>query len=474
MRFFWGQIDVNKKQNNAYADFFFSKNNLSFYFTGKIYSIQNGELINRINMEYLYDLYVQNDINIFNIIIGDYTLCIEDNKKKILYLWQGDFTSSDTLYYRITDDRFIFSISLKKILGDLDIRLINEGVINEFITQGYIIGKQTIVKEIYKWDCSNILKYDFITNSITEIRKEKIVYNSFSQSNTIKDLMYYFDNYIKKLVLNSENLGLALSSGFDSNYLLFLFNNFSDKKIKSLTVGGEIGKNEIDSVQKIVKNYSNIQPQFALVSNSILYDFPDMIWKLEGVVFVKVIFLSYALSQLAEKNFINTIVTGEGNDEVSNWELKYNFLVHNIMKKSSCFFRTKDIEVIRPYLDNYFAYKITSLNFAVRNNKKYLKNLMQDKISPIVYNLLSQKGGSVDYTTVISTKEQLNMLKNLICNSYLFGKDFSEIVNYNSVNDIQMTLGLLYVIIFNQLFLSKEFDFMFECNEINIRIHELL
>ena len=114
MRFFWGQIDVNKKQNNAYADFFFSKNNLSFYFTGKIYSIQNGELINRINMEYLYDLYVQNDINIFNIIIGDYTLCIEDNKKKILYLWQGDFTSSDTLYYRITDDRFIFSISLKK------------------------------------------------------------------------------------------------------------------------------------------------------------------------------------------------------------------------------------------------------------------------------------------------------------------------------------------------------------------------
>ena len=99
---------------------------------------------------------------------------------------------------------------------------------------------------------------------------------------------------------------------------------------------------------------------------------------------------------------------------------------------------------------------------------------MQDKIRPIVYNLLSQKGGSVDYTTVISTKEQLNMLKNLICNSYLFGKDFSEIVNYNSVNDIQMTLGLLYVIIFNQLFLSKEFDFMFECNEINIRIHELL
>lgn len=84
---------------------FFGKNNLSFYFAGKIYSIQNGELINRINMEYLY---VQNDIKIFNIIVEDYTLCIEDNKIKILYLRQGDFTSSDTLYYRITDNRFVF------------------------------------------------------------------------------------------------------------------------------------------------------------------------------------------------------------------------------------------------------------------------------------------------------------------------------------------------------------------------------
>lgn len=66
------------------------------------------------------------------------------------------------------------------------------------------------------------------------------------------------------------------------------------------------------------------------------------------------------------------------------------------------------------------------------------------------------------------------MVKNLICNSHLFGKKFSEIVNHNSVNDIQIALGLLYVIIFEQLFLSKEFDFMFECNEINIKIHELL
>ena len=107
---------------------------------------------------------------------------------------------------------------------------------------------------------------------------------------------------------------VALSSGHDTNLLLFLLAGMHDA-IRAFTVGGRL-VNEIDSTRKILASYPGCRGASRTVPASIAKSLPDIAWRLEGYVFERGVFLQYALAELLREAGGRCVVLGEGADQI--------------------------------------------------------------------------------------------------------------------------------------------------------------
>lgn len=364
-----------------------------------------------------------------------------------LYIFSDSSTSQWVLYYTLAKNKFFYSTSLKKLLTLSGIRReFDLTAAKGFLKNGIVLGNHTLVNNVYKLNvCETIIvKKSKITSKQTKYTKPK--------KHTKQELISALRDSILKFAKGKKNIFMPLSGGFDSNMVL---NTLKDSyTIDAFTVGGESGKNEIPIVEKNIKSYKNVTHHTCLADSSLFSKLPEIIWRLDGYVYERGIFLQYMLADLVSKNGGKHLICGECSDEHQCllYRQEYKHYLHNkvspvqtldwmlqpyswgnfvVLKKSALMLNSFGILGCYPFATKKFTDVAAGLGKKNLDKKLLYISLLENELPKELYDGLFHAGGSTSIETIISEVDKTNITQ-AVANSELIKKIYASQDCYKS------------------------------------------
>lgn len=471
------------------------------YEDAEICVITNQHLYNlnqeEIDIKEVIELY-KRGIELANVISNAFTMIVIDKiKKKIVCIQDMNGDTVPVYYYNNTE--IIFTNKLLNIILKSSKKIeINEQVITSFLKKGFIIGKQTLINEVYKLVPKYNLEVDLLTLKEKSFKK-KIEYPKIKKYTT--DL--YIEEFEKILDTNTKNKEVftTLSNGYDSNFIYAFLDK--DKPIEAFSIGGVAGRDETIQVAYNIRNHNNTNLNVAYVSEDTLNNYPDLIYILEGSTYERGIFLQYELAnKIKDKKTDNVVLfAGEGADQIfaaqyysniiSLWEIskyilrkmlklkfgdnlrnlfirggildktnQYNFLNYVITKKNGILMNNLEIDYVYPYL-----YKnIINLGYYNRyknfKDKKSHKEACNKKIDSDILKNVKKIGGATEAAALFENCSYMTEIENFVDNSKFNILKIKK--NLSSDSYREYLLKVLYLEIFEYLFIQHSKDIEYE------------
>lgn len=487
------------------------------------------------DVEIVEEIYTAKQLDFIYDLKGLFTIFIFDEKIVKGYIFQDEFGSNLPLYYTKINDKFFFSTSLKRILKNInstrefDLQAIYDFLLFGFLLSSNIIpNKRTLLKNIYKLTPQHYLVIDVESNTIetkTLSWQRKIVPFNIARDTLLatmqNSITILFDN------LKNPKISQTLTSGFDTNYMLYTFNQLrktSEIPIKAFTVRGE-QKSEIETIQLILKNYENIIHKPIRVYNDIMDSFPDMVWVLEGYNFKKPLPGTYALARGLSAEGCKAVFMGSGADQQLDFykanyfptKAEKSFLLHSlaslyyvhsnklplktlkrlklysflnkkasenvgyslmtdyILKGTEVLFNNFEMQGVYPFMNTdicTLGWSLGMKNFG----KRLYKQLVRETLPHEITQHISKIPGGIDADFLFSPLLAPVMKK--IATSELMHclfthKLLSDILHEPDVYSYFIML-LFYLLVFEELFMTGKYDSQFENTHVNIPLEHFL
>lgn len=460
-------------------------------------------------------------------ISGLYLLLIYDKNTKGFYIFHSWSTSPYNLYYTINNNRLYYSTSLKKLFGLSSIsRKFEPFKLNDFLTNGYIVGKYTLVKNVFKLES---FKYLSVEKALIKQKKSNYSFRNTDLESAKEQWDEVLNNAVLRSLISDNEINMSVSAGYDSNYIMYIANKVSNAHINAFSVGGIVGKNEIPLVEKNVRSYNNISLFTAYTDSKTLSNLPDIVWRLEGATYECGIFLQYELFRLLHDCNQSFMICGEGADQVMNvWcfdehrifpnsknnlykvsDFPYLFISNLVLKKSGILANSFGIETRYPYLDNEFISIAKALAPLNGIDKSFHISRCKSTLPSEVVENITKIGGATDCQSLFQSEIEKEKFISRIKKSEFYKihycllkecsdgaksssrkysiRDLIEIasslfnIKQNSKrlqlrNEIALReyIGYAYLIIFQKLLLSGDYDELFEQDGIDINIIDIL
>lgn len=424
MRVLTGVFSPGEKDYSIQSDniFVFEDSNYSVSVIGE--AIINNE---KNSFELITENYSKYGNGITELIKGLYILVVYDKKKNSLSVFQDRTTSPLTLYYTYNNDVLYFSTSLKKLLLNSKIeRKLNEKVIEEFILNGFIYGKQTLIQGVYK-----IKSFYCLNADSTGVVQNKVKYSfaGYTKEKSIENFKEVLDKAIVEQASNEQEINAPLSSGYDSSYIVDVLSKQTKLPINAFSIGGKFGKNELPVVKQNIKYFDRAKLISEITDSSTLQNYPDIVWRLDGNVYEVGLFLQYELNQLVNKNGKKTLICGECADQVMNQyyfsdernspdntesdryyefsEYPYVFGSYLILKKNGILANSFDIITKYPYLNNEFVSLCVPLaQYNGKKKKIHTENCNKFLPKEIIENI-SKIGGATECHSLFNDEKEI-------------------------------------------------------------------
>lgn len=527
MKQIYGVFD---KKRNEYTDcsedvYAFSDIDISLWVYGSAeseYGVNCGEK--------LAEIYKTHGTEFTDKVCGVYIAVIFDKTNKSVFVFHDRSTSSAVLYYVEYNEKIYISTSLKHLLSETGMpRIFNENTVEDFITNGFIYGEETLIKDIYKLKAFHCLEIaEGKANQLTV----KYHVREMTKGEALDSFKSVLDNAVQKCFSESE-INIPLSSGFDSNYIAYVASEKSEATINAFSVGGKFGKNELPVVESNVKHYKRMKLNSALTDKDTLQNLPDIVWRLEGSVYEVGLFLQYELAKLVSDSGKKYLICGECADQVMNkyylredrlfpkkdgetplyYEFsEYPFIFGNylILKKNGILANSFGIETRYPYLDN----EVVSVSHALRSingkDKRVHTANCEECLPDEILKNMSKIGGATEFHSLFNSEAEIKKFLSDVENSDFYASH-KEMIKRHSYSESQKQTGVkkyktlvrntllklfhisneknryfnvemklkeymcvAYLIIFEKLFISDKYSDMFNEDGIELKLNDIL
>ncbi len=264
---------------------------------------------------------------------GMFAFALIDKKRKKLLLVR-DRVGIKPLYYTWQNNNLVFASEIKSIFQYPGIEAeIRKASMNEFLMFGYVSGHNTLFRGIKKLPQGSILVLENGRKTIkrywelgSEIIKER-------ESYFIENLKKKLRESIKLHMISDVPVGLLLSGGIDSSYILSIMKGFTDKPVKTFSVGFDVkGYDELEYA-RFVSDYFETDHNEIIIGpeHDIL---PKIAWHIEEPPTDPALLPVYKVSELVRKKRIKVVLTGDGADEQF---AGYN--IHKIMYANRLYYK---------------------------------------------------------------------------------------------------------------------------------------
>ena len=360
---------------------------------------------------------------------GPFLLLIYDKIRKTAVITMHTYGSPVPVYYLNWNDRVYVSTSLEGIKKETGIPFVlNENKVSSFLMNGCITGESTLLKSVFKlpqgrrllvgkFGVRLINNRDYYGSQLNKYGGIDERYEGLAE--------YVIKNNLPKINPN-EKYTIALSGGFDSNYVLhFLKKLYPNKAICATSVGGIHGRDETVVANEIASLYENVKLETTLVTPETFSHIDEIVERLEGNVFEIGVFLQYELAKHLSKNGHTHLICGECADQVFNKQSyiksrkKYEKLSYEktplqmasyvVLKKSAYMLNSFGIKGYYPFLDR----EMLAFGYSTREQNGCSKELHKAEckrlLMPEIAGKLSKQGGTTQMSALF--EDDFNCLK---------------------------------------------------------------
>lgn len=424
-------------------------------------------------------LYAKYGLQLCEHLRGLYTLviCLANGTT---VLFQDEFGGALPLYFAPTQSGYCVSTSLGKLLRSTGLpRALDTHSAELFLHYGVVPGARTLVQGVRKLPQMRIavLRTPF-----------SLSWRLNRYAKTGPDEMpgeaEYFSTFGESLRASCEDitgpLCTALSGGYDSNLILHTLREQTDAPIEALSVGGRSGVDETGVAAQLAALRGNVRFRSRLVGPQTLEHLPDMVFRLQGAVYERGIFLQYELAELARQANASYVILGEGADQVM--DVQYGqplaFLMRAlrgirlppremlglvVLKKNALMLRGVGITPRYPYLHERFVPTARALARQNGTSKAFHKRAVSGALPPEAAVLLQKVGGSTQlkplFADDLSYERVCAAVRRLPLNRP--GRRIRD--RYGAEEALRnYCLAMLYLHLFERIFLSGEYDSRFD------------
>lgn len=467
----------------------YTKDDLTIDILGNIYY---RDAVN--DCEALLELYGKCGNDITKNVTGCYIMMIRDDSAHTLTVLQSELTSGIYVYFTEDIENIYVSTSVKNIYTYCKApRSLNYDAADDFIANGIINNNETLIEGLYKLCRGQMLSIADASFSIS---------NAAYPENTLTEDegRELFPKKLLKGILNDarETANVALSSGYYSNYILNALRKIDDGPINAFATGIE----DADICEKIISMHSDVTLSVPERRDS-FQSFPDIVWRLEGAAFDDDIVRQYAFFKTVSASGADTLIfdscAAELFDHAFNKITKKGKLkstasklsIQSELSKISILANSFGIDARCPYISGDVLSVLKAVNVTKPQASEIFDDICKEQFSSELYDTL--KNSDVKKVAVdTDTKSVFDAIEHSKWRSKTGKGILTRIsrVLYFAVMNLKYGAleakdmvermknrryqALLYLIIFEKLFISGQFDSRFNDDGINLRVKDIL
>lgn len=258
-----------------------------------------------------------------------------------------------------------------------------------------------------------------------------------------------------------------------------------------------------------VGEYDNVSLTCSRTDSETLSHLPDIVWRLEGAVFERGIFLQYELARLVAESGISYLICGEcadqvmnmryldkgalemsGSKKVTNKEFPYYYGNNMVLKKNGVMANSFGIDCRYPYLDDEFISIAKALRLRNGFNKQFHVDNCRRVLPRGIVENIAKKGGATDCHSLFNSSAEISEFKSMVWKSvvrkivpdlsrasFISGR-LRRIIKIARARtsedkyklkeaDLREWMCYLYLYLFGELFLSGKYDNIFDSQGIS-------
>lgn len=421
-------IDLSSKGDQPFKD-----NNNRYYliYNGEIYNYQNLKKIlkekysfkSKTDTEVLLYSFKEWGVNCISKLKGMFSFAIWDDQDKTLYMSRDSFGQKQ-LYYFLNKDSIIISSEIKPILNYKKKIQLNEFTISDYlINNGYGLNNETFFKGVNQLPAGS---YAIWNNG--NLKVSKYFFYEESSSFLLPDL-----NKAKRLLVDNINqhlqsdvkIGIALSSGLDSNAILALVQKakLKNKLVESFSI--DFG-NDFTEYNKVKNNLKKINCKLTRVNffpEDLSNSFEKLIYFNEAPIGGLMNAALTKLFSVAKQNDFKVILSGMGADEMFMGYDSMKIILDMNLRDSMTL-----IDNTKIYNHKNLSKKILSISDEVLKKKEIYKFLFETKLPKNLHMMdRASMMNSIELRCPFVDYELFNFFSKLNLNNFI-NNDNSKII----------------------------------------------
>lgn len=296
-------------------------------FNGEVYNFQ--ELSKRLeekghrfksksDTEVILHAYEEWDVECLSTFRGMFAFAIWDTKKRRLFMARDRLGKKPLVYFN-KNGRFIFASEIKAILQDPFVeRKLNIFALHHYLTYQYVPSPDTIFEGIRKLPPAHYLIYDppkkieierYWNLNFTPMDEKTL---NLSDLNEL--LQKKIEESVKLRMISDVPLGAFLSGGMDSSLVVGMMAKFSERPVKTFSIGfEEEGFDELPYARLVSKHFSTEHQEFVVKPNAIEV-LPKLVWHYNEPFADSSAIPTYYVAKMT-KDYVKVVLTGDAGDE---------------------------------------------------------------------------------------------------------------------------------------------------------------
>jgi asparagine synthase (glutamine-hydrolysing) len=301
---------------------------------GRVWVIFNGEIYNfpelqaelasdghrfrtRSDTEVLLAQYLRDGVEAFPKLNGMFACAVWDGRSRELILVR-DRWGKKPLFYARTPRELLFGSEIKSLLayGGID-RRVHPAALHEYLSQGYIAGRQTIFEGVERLLPGHYLvaragSVDVRPYYTLEYRPER---PAIPEPEFLDRLRETLRGAVKRRLMSDVPLGAFLSGGLDSSIVVALMAQLSERPVRTFTIGfDEAPYSEVEDARAVARHLGTDHTE-TTVRPSAFEILPDLVWHCDEPFGDSSAVPTYYVSRAAREH-VTVALSGDGGDEV--------------------------------------------------------------------------------------------------------------------------------------------------------------
>jgi asparagine synthase (glutamine-hydrolysing) len=342
--------------------------------------------------EVLLKLYKYKGYKMLEDLNGMFSFVIYDKTKNILFGAIDKF-SIKPMYYFNKKNNFIFASELKTILSFKDVsKEISLKNLNYYFNLQYSPFNNTMYEDIKKLENSTYFIFDLNNKDFIirkyEYRPQSLNKNINNYKEAVEITKSYVEDSVKRWMLSDVNVSCSLSGGLDSSMIASIYNQYSSKKINTITVGFKSQNSLFDErdYAKKVSKFLNTDHSEVIINPDNILDEMDEIFNNLAEPYAGSLASWYVYKNLKQDK---VIFTGTGADELfgnyGKWkqyglsEVFFGHLIDSIKKQN-----------LKGIKKNYYGYLYKKIFYQkelqeIFNEEYYIDKDISEDIQNLVH-----------------------------------------------------------------------------------------